>query len=263
MSSALPPRPVHPLHLVAGDSAAGALNAAGASCGLPGAVIGFSADLAHGPLDDAQASVTYLRAIAHGYGESGTADDSPFAQWQAVGQHLVREQPGDVIVWTGHNVCDATFLAMACDWLAGRDVRLWRVQVPEVEQRAHVALFAPEQLAPLFATRVLLSDGERSRLAQDYVRIRDTTGLLRRLERGRVIGVPIEHYDPWLLAACGPDWQPAAHVVGRAMECCDGPNLMGDAFFATRLNALIETGRLQASGPRVTYLDGSVRLAEH
>ena len=262
MSSASPTPPLNPLHLVAGDSAAGCLRAACTSCGLPGAVVGLSADLAHGPLDDAGASVTYLRAIAKGYGESDTADCSPFAQWREVGERLTHEWPDALIVWVADNVADMTLLAMACDQLAARREPLWRVQVPEVGLRSHVAMHSPEQLAQLFAARVLLSHEDRLRLAQDFARIRDTSGLLRRLERGCVVGVPVEHYDPWLLSACGPDWQAAAHVVGRAMGNCDRHNLMGDAFFATRLNALIEAGSLEASGPRATFLDCSVRLAE-
>ena len=178
-----------------------------------------------------------------------------------LGERLTRERPDAFIVWAGDNVADATFFAMACDRLAGRREPLWRVQAPEVERRPYVALHSPEQLAQLYAAAVLLSDGERQRLAQDFARIRDSTGLVRRLESAGVVGVPVEHYDPWLLAGCGPDWQPAARVVGRAMGRCDGHNLMGDAFFATRLNALIEAGRLEASGPRTTFLDGSVRLA--
>jgi hypothetical protein len=44
-------------------------------------------------------------------------------------------------------------------------------------------------------------------------------------------------------------------VVGTAMGNCDGPNLMGDAFFTARLNSLIDAGRIEASGPRTTLRD--------
>lgn len=257
----LPTPHLRPLHLVSGDSAAACLHAACANCGLPGTVVGFSGDLAHGPLDDAEASVAYLRAIAQGYGESETADASPFTQWRAVGERLTRERPAALIVWAGDNVADAVFIAMACDQLAGRREPLWRVSVPEVERRPYVAMHSPEQLSHLYASRVLLSDAARLSLAQDFARIRDSTGLVRRLEGGCVVGVPVEHYDPWLLAACCPDWQAAARVVGTAMGNCDGHNLMGDAFFASRLRALIQAGRIEAHGPQTTFLDCSVRLA--
>jgi hypothetical protein len=229
---------------------------------LPGAVVGFSDDLAHGPLDDGEARVTYMRAIARDYGEGGIGAYAPFAEWRAAGERLERERPDAVIVWTGANVADATFIAMACDRLAGRREPLWRVSVPGIDLRPYVPTHSPEQLARLYATRELLSAADRLFLAQDFARIRETCGLVRRLESGRVVGVPVEHYDPLLLAACGPDWRAAARVVGTAMGICDGPNLMGDAFFTARLNSLIDVGRIEASGPRVTLRDYSVRLAD-
>ena len=273
MSSPPPTRSLNPLHLVAGDSAAGCLRAACTSCGLPGAVAGLSADLAHGPLDDAEASATYLRAIAKSYGETDTADGSPFAQWQALGERLTRERPDALIVWVADNVADATFLAMTCDRLAGRREPLWRVQVREVDQRglrlgsaltalrSHVAMYSPEQLAQQFAARELLSNEDRLLLAQDFARVRDTSGHLRRLESGCVVGVPVEYYDPLLLSACGSDWQAAGRVVGMAMGGCDGANLVGDAFFTLRLLALIEAGYIETSGLQSRVLDCFVRLA--
>jgi hypothetical protein len=261
------------LHLVAGDSAAGCLRAACTSFGLPGAVVGFSADFAQGPLGDEATSVDYLRAIAKGYGEGDRAVEGPFAQWRALGERLTRERPGALIVWVADNVADATFLAMACDRLAQRGEPLWRVKVPPVELRGpgsgsaptalrcNVALYTPEQLAQLFVARELLSNGERLLLAREFARIRDTTGLLRRLERGRVVDAPVDYYDPLLLSACSTHWEPAGRVVGRAMGRCDGPNNVGDAFFTMRLMALIEAGSIETSGPQSRVLDRSVRLA--
>jgi hypothetical protein len=229
---------------------------------LPGAVIGLSDDLAHGPLDDGEARTTYARVIAAGYGEGGIGACVPFAEWRTVIERLDRQPPNAVIVWTGENVADATFIAMACDRLASRREPLWRVRVPAIDLRPYVAMHSPERLARLFATRELLTDADRALLAQDFARIRDTCGLVRRLEHGRVVGVPVDHYDPLLLAACGPDWRAAARVVGTAMGRCDGPNLMGDAFFTARLNALIAAGRIEAGGSGPALRDRSVRLAD-
>jgi hypothetical protein len=229
---------------------------------MPGTVIGYPADLAHGPLDDVGASVAYMRLIAESYGESEIADDSPFAQWQAVEEGLTREPPDAIILWSGDNVADATFIAMACDRLPARREPLYRVQVPGIGSRPHVAMHSPEQLAQLYATRAMVSDEDRRCFAQDFVRIRNTSGRLRRLVGGRVVGVPIEYHDPLLLAGCGTDWEPAARVVGMAMGACDGPNLMSDAFFTARLMALIEAGTIETSGSRPRLIDCSVRRAK-
>jgi hypothetical protein len=227
---------------------------------MPGTVVGFSDDLVQGPLDDGEARVTYMQTLLKGYGEVGIDAYVPFGEWRVVVERMERERPDAVIVWTGDNVADGTFIAMACDRLARRHEPMWRVSVPGIDMRPYVAMHSPEQLALLYATRELLSTANRLYLAQDFARIRDTCGLVRRLESGRVVGVPIEHYDPLLLAACGPDWRAAARVVGTAMGNCDGPNLMGDVFFTARLNSLIDAGRIEASGPRTTLRDYSVRL---
>ena len=52
------------------------------------------------------------------------------------------------------------------------------------------------------------------------------------------------------LAACPPDWTPAAQVVGHAMTQCDRRNRMSDLFFHSRLQMLITAGKIAARGPR-------------
>jgi len=92
------------------------------------------------------------------------------------------------------------------------------------------------------------------------VRLRDDTGLLRRWEHGRIIGVPMDCYDRLLIDACPPTWTPAARVVGTAMGRCGERNAMSDLFFSSRLRALIDGGRLQADGPRRRLREYVVRL---
>lgn len=251
---------VNPLHLVSGDSAAGCMRAACASWGMPGDVIGFSDDLAQGPLSDGEPRVAYMRGLLEACGEGGIDGYVPFGEWSQVARRLERDPHDAVIVWTGENAADATFITMACARLAACPVPLWRVRVPGVEQRPYVTMHSPQQLAQLYSTREQLSDATRQQFAQDFVRIRDTCGLVRRLEGGGVVGAPLEHCDPWLLAACGPDWRPAAQVVGTAMGSCDAPNLIGDAFFTARLGFLIDAGRIEASGPQSGLRGRSVRL---
>lgn len=261
MSSVAPPPLVNPLHFVLGDSAAGCVRAACDSCAMPGTVIGFANDLAAGPLDDSEARDAGLRAFLGGGGEAAIDCYARLSQWRAILGRLERERPDAVVLWSGDNVAETIFVAMACDRLAGRPEWLVHVQVPGSEGRPWVAMHSPEQIARLYATRRSLSAADRLVLAQDFARIRDTCGPVRRLESGRVVGVPGDYYDHLLLAACGPDWQAAGPVVGTAMAHCDGPNLMGDGFFSARLGVLIEAGRIEAGGPRTALRDYSVRLA--
>ncbi len=240
----------------------GCVRAACASLGMAGAVVGFSDDLAQGPLDDGEARRAYMHALFRGYGEEGIGDYVPFGEWPSLLERLDRERPDAVIVWTGDNVADAIFVAMACDRLARRQEPMWRVRVPGIDIPPYVAAHSPESLARLYGTREPLSAADRASLAQDFARIRDARSAVRRLECGRVIGVPVEHYDPLLLAACGPQWRAAAKVVGTAMGNCDAQNLVGDVFLGARLNAVIDAGLVEASGPRTTLRDYAVRLVD-
>jgi len=261
MSFVSPTPLANPLHFVLGNSAAGCVRAACDACGMPGAVIGFANDLAAGPLDDSQARDTGPRGFLGGGGEAAIEGHARVSHWRAVLGRLERERPDAVILWSGDNVAEVIFVAMACDRLAGRPELLLRVQVPGNDGRPWVATHLPDQLARLYATRRPLSAADRRVLAQDFARIRDTCGPVRRLESGRVVGVPGDYYDHLLLAACGPHWQAAGPVVGTAMAHCDGPNLMGDGFFSDRLGVLIDAGRIEASGPRTALREYRVRLA--
>ena len=229
------------IHLVLGDSAAGCVRAACTTWGMPGTVVGFCGELAYSLLDDR---------------------DAMFSQWKTFIAGLALEHPDAVIVWGGDNVSDTIFMALACDRLAGRSEPLLRVRVPGINNRPFVAMHSPEQIARLYVTRRPLSVADRLLLAQDFARIRDQCGPLRRLQQGRVLGATIDYYDPLLLVACKEEWQAAAHVVGAAMGRCDDPNLLSDAFFFERLGFLVDGGSIVANGPRIALRDHSVRLAK-
>ena len=87
------------------------------------------------------------------------------------------------------------------------------------------------------------------------------TDLLRRWSRGRILGAPLEWYDPLLVACCPTDWTPAARVVGAAMGRCDPRNRMSDLFFASRLQVFVDSGRVEALGRRDRLREYAVRRA--
>ncbi len=133
---------------------------------------------------------------------------------------------------------------MACWWLRARRERVLRVAMPGINCRQHVATHTPAELADLFASRRALTDAERLSLDEDCLRIRRDTGLLRQWEDGRIIGAPIDRYEPWLLDVCAPLWTPASRVVGTAVGRCGERNAMRmPPQQATALRAAGETGR--------------------
>jgi hypothetical protein len=170
--------------------------------------------------------------------------------------------PTAVLIWSGDNVSEGTFLTMACWWLEGRPETLLRVAVPGRDDQYHVALQSPAELADLFTSAQVLTESERADLCEELVRIRRETNLLRRWSRGRIRGAPLDRYDPQLIACCPTDWTPAARVVGTAMGRCDPRNRMSDLFFASRLQVLIDTGRVEALGRRDRLREYAVRRAE-
>ena len=249
------------LHLALGDHAAGCLRAACTAHGMPGDVLAIPDDLSHGPLSDGRVRLDYMRACFRGYDDWAFTTSDAFAPWHALSQLLDDTGRGPVLLWSGDNVSEASFLAMACWWLAGRSLPLLHVHIPPSDGRRHVATRTPAELAGLFASRRVLAEDERRRLAEDFTRIRDHTGLLRRWEDGRIIGVPTDRYDPLLMESCPSGWTPAARVVGTAMGRCDGPNIPSDLFFSSRLQFLIDAGRIEADGPRLRLGDHTVRRA--
>jgi hypothetical protein len=250
------------VHLALGDSAAGCLRAACESHGLPGTAFSLQDDLSHGPLVDGYERINYMRACYRGYDDWTFAVNDAFAPWASLIERLEREAPGAIVIWSGDNVSEATFLALACRQFRQRPERLLRVAPPERDNPPYVALHTPLELAGLYASRRELTDPERTRLGDDFVRIRSETGLLRRWENGRIIGVPPGHYDRLLLESCTNSWLPAARIIGAAMGRCDKNNLMSDLFFSCRLQILIDAGRIKADGVRNQLRGYSVRLVE-
>lgn len=228
------PVPRDPLHLALGEPAATSLAGAIASGGLPGSVHAMLEDPGHGPL---------------GHGDA----------WTALRDRLDRDHPDAIVVWSGDNASEATFLAMVAAWVEGRPEPLLRVAAPGGEGRPYVAVHSPAELARLYPTRTLLDEKARRELARDFARMRDEAAPLRRWEGGRIVGVPVEAYDPLLLDACGTEWRPAARVVGAALAACDGPNAVSDVFLWARLDALVDAGRVEVDAP-ASHRDRRVRL---
>lgn len=249
------------LHLALGDSAAGCLREACRSHGLPGMAFGIPDDLSHGPLDDGRARVDYMRACYRGFDDRYGDDTDAFASWRALLARIDEENSDSIVIWSGDNVSEATFLAMACWWLADYRGQVQQVRMPGEDGRYHVATYTPAELAELFASAVELTNSGRDALAADFVSIRDGTGLLRCWEKGTIRGIPLDRYDPLLLSSCTPEWTMAARVIGLAMSRCDRHNLMSDLFFSCRLQRLIDAGRIEADGDRARLRDYVIRLA--
>ena len=227
---------------------------------MSGAAFGIPDDLSHGPLDDGRARIGYMRECFRGYDDWYLDVANAFAPWRAMIARIDEASADAVVIWSGDNASEATFLTMACWWLGNRPERVLRVGMPGRDGRHYVAIHTPAELADLLASAQELTDTERAVLAADFLRIGGETGLLRRWEEEKILGVPMDRYDPLLLECCGIRWTSAARVVGTAMSRCDGHNRTSDLFFSSRLQLLIDAGRIETDGSRDRLREYRVRL---
>jgi len=247
------------LHLAHGDVAAALLRAAIHARALHGEVFAIPEDLGHGPLDDGVRRLAYFRACHIGFGPWVVPIMDAFAPWHELATRLRRAPPHEIVIWAGDNASEGTFLAMAVAHLADGG---WTLAHARPRSGTYTGQYRPEALAALFPARHEISTEDRARLARDFARIRAETGLLRRWEAGRIIGVLPDHYDGLLMQACGASWRQAARVVGDAMAACEPANLLSDVFLTARLQAMIAIGRLEADNTASSLRDYAVRLRQ-
>jgi hypothetical protein len=200
-----------------------------------------------------------MRACFRGYDDWRFDRTDASAPWLAMVQRLMSDSPVDVLIWSGNSVSESTFLAMACWWLRDHRERVLRATPAAREGRDLVSNLTPAEIVGLCESRQRMTDKERAILADDFLRIRNRTGLLRHWENGLITGIPIDHYDPLLNESFPRSWTPAARVVGAAMKRCGPRNPMSDLFFSSRLQVLITSGRVEADGPRHRLRDYRVR----
>ncbi|HSU06128.1 MAG TPA: DUF3658 domain-containing protein [Acetobacteraceae bacterium] len=247
------------LHLTLGDHAADLLRVACRQHGLAGVVMAIPEDPSHGPLQDGIERIVYMRTCFRGCLDWTLDVTDAFAPWQALCDRLAREPIDRVLIWHADSVSQYVFLRMACWWLQGFTGSLELIELPPRHGLHAVAVHSPDELVAFVAIRRLLATTERQQLAAEFVAIRDRPEPLRRYENRHLLFVSAGHYDAFLIDACTPEWQPATRVIGAAMDRCDGKNRMSDLFFCTRLQRLINDGRIEASGERRLMQDHQVR----
>jgi hypothetical protein len=73
---------------------------------------------------------------------------------------------------------------------------------------------------------------------------------LRVIDGNKLVSAPVTFFDSLLLSYVNDDWQKVAIIVGQAlasqMDNCTFQT--GDIFLAARMNALVESGRLEIQG---------------
>jgi hypothetical protein len=105
---------------------------------------------------------------------------------------------------------------------------------------------------------------ERRRYLDLWQQLRSENASLRVSDGDKLVSVPISYFDSQLMFYVTNDWQKVARIVGPAMasQMDDWICQTGDMFLAARINALVESGRLETRGKSaLEILHSEARLA--
>jgi hypothetical protein len=105
----------------------------------------------------------------------------------------------------------------------------------------------------------------RARYLDLWRQLREENAPLRVLEGGNLVSAPISFFDSLLMSHATDDWRKVARIVGEALaaEWDDGIFQTGDLVLAARVNALVESGRLECRGKNPLEMQFSeVRLPQ-
>lgn len=241
------------IHVVDGDSSEGSLRYAVQEYGVRGEVFNLRDILSIGPLDSGPHRQYFLRALLL----PSAADIEPdadetihtaFERWAALRARC--QVPTRVILWTSSSGADHVLLRMACRFLQDTAAALWQVLVPPFADGSEaVAMHPPRALARFAGMAAPLSRGAVEQLAREYLEIATHPEPLREIDDQGILRYrAIDFHDGMLLDCCPTHWTRAARVVGDAMGRRDLRNRLPDIFFAARLDALVQTGRIEARG---------------
>ena len=95
-----------------------------------------------------------------------------------------------------------------------------------------------------------LQVAERSRYRDLWQQLRSENAPLRVLDGDQLVSAPISFFDSELVSYVTDEWQRTLRIIGQALvsridDCIIQP---GDVFLAGRVNALVESGRLEIRG---------------
>lgn len=259
------------LHLCCGDSAAEVIRE---GLNLPeSAVLVLRDDLAVGPLGDVDSNRPDARAafwhalLAEADREAIETSGRLIEQLAAEAATLLDlpDAAETIMIWHGSGAAEQLTLRRALWALRDAAVPIREVEVDRAaaghfrgDGMTAVAMLEPPRVPAAEATARPVDAGRRARLAAEWQRLRADSGGLRHHRDGIITTHPIDAHDAEILAAVGPDWMPAARVVGQPMGTITG-FFATDAFVFWRLRQLAAQGRLEFEGSPVTIRGCRVR----
>jgi hypothetical protein len=262
------------LHFVFTPSGAGCLSQALKTAGSDDQVIPFFDDLSFGPINPPDSS---LRAkwVENELGRTGWDDVT------AESERFWREAPSSdhrTVAWLTRRSAMEYAGFLEWSWRM-RDARYEVVDLSEVKvsrrlehgpPRPPVYAMSLGMLHPdiicrdrLWELAEPLQQTVRRRYRDLWQRLRSENTPLRVIDGDELVSAPISFFDSLVMSYVTDNWQKVARVVGQALvspmdDCIIGP---GDLFLVARVNALVESGRLEIRGKSALEMHASeVRL---
>ncbi|MNZ50303.1 hypothetical protein D3C78_680890 [compost metagenome] len=245
------------LHLVCGDSAAGALQKAMQAGFLPDAPIRvLRDDLAVGPLAGIDQPPCQQRAdFWHRLGGDALAGLDIAADLSGDASWLGNAAEDELLVWHGDSTSEQLMLRRIAALVPAQQV-LREVAAGcgecRVGQRQAVSMLSPDQLTKALAASQPLAGERRAQLANEWRHWREQPDDLRLWLGGQLSGASFTLIDQALLQRCSDDWQPARKILSAVMAETDGL-FVTDLLAAWRLGVLLQQGVLQSDGDDVWH----------
>jgi hypothetical protein len=110
-----------------------------------------------------------------------------------------------------------------------------------------------------------LQQDARDRYRNLWQRLRSEDAPLRVINGGDLVSAPISFFDSMVMACVTNDWQKVSRVLGDALvaKWDDCTIQTGDTFLTGRINALVDSGRLEMQGKSALEIfDSWVRLPQ-
>ena len=119
----------------------------------------------------------------------------------------------------------------------------------------------------LYTTRRPISSAELQAASTAWLALCRENAPFRTVKDGRLVSVPLTHYDSLLVEQASPVWEVAARLIGRAIDALGSETALrgqanGDAVLFGRMLALGDTGALEVIGLGPGMRDYRVRRVE-
>ena len=247
-------------HFVFTPSGAGCLDQALRKAGRDDQVVAYFDNLSFGPINPPDASRAKWVESELGWTEWEAVDSRSDPFWrEALSSDrrkvawLSRRSPMEYagfLEWLcrlGDNECDVVDLT---------DVTVSHRREHGTPERPRLAISLGMLHHDIIASEKLwdlaepLQASMRTRYLDLWRQLREENAPLRVVEGGTLRSAPITFFDSFLMSYATDDWQKVARIVGEALaaEWDDGIFQTGDLVLAARVNALVESGRLECRG---------------